>query len=72
MLQKVDLDAGIIASPQAYHCEHIMSCFERGLHVLTEKPIVNKVAQAELLVEAAEGAGRLLMIAYQHHYSPIF
>jgi predicted dehydrogenase len=72
MLEAVELDAVIIASPHSCHYEQTMSCLERGLHVLTEKPMVSNVVQARRVIEAADRGARVLMIAYQHHYSPIF
>jgi len=58
MLQAADLDAVIIATPHYDHPDMCLTAFERGLHVLVEKPIAVHVGEAERLLDGARAAKR--------------
>ena len=72
MLESVDLDGVIIATPHTLHYQQIMTCLDHGLHVLTEKPLVCRVDHAKDVIRKARRKQRLLMIAYQRHFLPAF
>jgi predicted dehydrogenase len=52
----------IVASPPALHAEHAVAALSAGSHVLCEKPMAIRAADAELMVAAAADAKRLLAI----------
>jgi predicted dehydrogenase len=72
MLGAVEMDAVEISTPHTTHHEQIMACLERGLHVLTEKPMVCSVSHAREVMAKSEEVGRLLMVSYQRHFSAGF
>jgi len=72
MIEKVDLDGVVIATPHSFHFDQIMTCLDAGLHVLTEKPMVCSVADAKQVIKKAEKTGKVMMISYQRHFSPAF
>ncbi|MGD0111757.1 MAG: Gfo/Idh/MocA family oxidoreductase [Armatimonadota bacterium] len=72
MIDSVELDGVIIASPHTVHAEQILTCLDSGLHVLTEKPMVCSVADAKAVIKKANQKKRILMISYQRHFSPAF
>ncbi|HID10315.1 MAG TPA: Gfo/Idh/MocA family oxidoreductase [Candidatus Latescibacteria bacterium] len=72
MLEKVELDAVEISTPHTLHYEQIMASLERGLHVLTEKPMVCTSEHARQVIAKAKEVGKVLMISYQRHFSPAF
>ncbi len=72
MLKREPLDGVVILSPHTVHYAQITDALDRGLHVLTEKPMVCTIRHAEALIRKAEKAGRVLMISYQRHYDPMF
>jgi len=72
MLEGVEVDAVTIATPHTLHFEQIMTCLDRGLHVLTEKPMVCTVAHAKAVIRKAQQRKRVMMISYQRHFSPAF
>ncbi len=72
MLALEPLDGVVILSPHLHHYAQIMASLSLGLHVLTEKPMVNSVKHAHAVMEKALRAERTLMIAYQRHYEPVF
>jgi len=72
MLGAVDLDGVIIASPHTVHYQQVMTCLDRGLHVLVEKPMVCRVDHAKDVIRKSRQKRRVLMLAYQRHYFPAF
>jgi predicted dehydrogenase len=66
MLDEPGLDAVSVAVPTFLHAPIAIAAFERGLHVLSEKPIARSVGEAKAMVEAAEKAGRILDVAFNH------
>lgn len=72
MLDKVQLDAVHINTPHTLHFDQIMDSFDKGLHVLTEKPMVCTVQEAHKVIEKSQQAGKTLLISYQRHYQPQF
>ncbi len=60
------LDAVSVAVPTVLHAPIALAALERGMHVLCEKPISRTLAEAEAMVAAARGAGRVLDVAFNH------
>jgi len=69
-LARVGADAALIASPSAFHAEHVTRALEAGLAVMVEKPLAVSVEEAERVLERAESAGRPLMVAENYRYWP--
>jgi predicted dehydrogenase len=72
MLESVEMDAVEIASPHTLHYQQIMDSLDKGLHVLTEKPMVCTQEHAHALLKKRDEAGKVLMISYQRHFMPEF
>ncbi|MBM4084446.1 MAG: Gfo/Idh/MocA family oxidoreductase, partial [Planctomycetes bacterium] len=72
MLKSVELDATEVHTPHTLHFEQIMDSLDKGLHVLTEKPMVCKVVHAKKLIEKAEQAKKVVLVSYQRHYQGPF
>jgi predicted dehydrogenase len=64
LLRRDDLEAVVLATPNALHRSQAEAAFQAGLHVLVEKPIANTVADGRAMIEAAETADRLLMVGH--------
>ena len=56
MLDAVKLDAVLIATPHYDHPDMSLRAFERGLHVLVEKPIAVHVKEAERMIAGYHAA----------------
>jgi predicted dehydrogenase len=67
LLDKVELDAVEISTPHTSHFEQIMASLDRGLHVLTEKPMVCEVDHAKQIVARTEETGLVVGVSYQRH-----
>ncbi|MDP6775674.1 MAG: Gfo/Idh/MocA family oxidoreductase [Candidatus Latescibacteria bacterium] len=72
MLASVEMDATEISTPHTGHFEQIIACFDQGLHVLTEKPMVCTVEHALEVMDRAKAAGVVFMVSYQRHFAPSF
>ena len=70
MLDKEDLDAVIVATPDFRHSEHTVACLEKGLHVYCEKEMSNTLEGARKMVAAARKSGKLLQIGHQRRSNP--
>jgi predicted dehydrogenase len=71
MLAAVRPDAVIVATPNATHADIGIQCLRSGAHVLMEKPITDTLPDARRLCEAAEQAGRVLLVGHQRRYNTI-
>lgn len=70
MLASGLVDAVYIALPNSMHADYAIRAAKAGVHALVEKPLAVTVAECEAMVEAARGAGTLLMTAYRLHTEP--
>jgi predicted dehydrogenase len=60
------LDAVSVAVPTFLHAPIAIAALERGLHVLSEKPLARNGEEGLQMVEAARKAGRVLDVAFNH------
>ena len=66
MLEHGGLDAVSVAVPTFLHAPIAVAALERGIHVLSEKPIARNAAEGQAMVDAARKAGRVLDVAFNH------
>jgi len=72
MLKNEQLDGVIIQSPHCFHFDQAMTSLGKGLHVLSEKPMVCTIKHAKTVIAKARAAGKVYMISYQRHFDPLF
>ena len=70
MIDCADLDAIIIATPNNSHYPIAMKAFEKGLHVLCEKPIALTYAQAREMAERAEALNLKTLVPFTYSFMP--
>lgn len=70
MLASADLDYVVLAAPPALRRPMIEACAAAGVHVLTEKPLDTRPAQARMSVEAMDRAGLRLGMVHNYLYYP--
>ncbi|MDO8585596.1 MAG: Gfo/Idh/MocA family oxidoreductase [Armatimonadota bacterium] len=70
MLARAKLDAVDICTPSGMHAEQGILAAERGLHVLTEKPMDIDLAKADRLIESTERAKVKLACIFQYRVGP--
>jgi predicted dehydrogenase len=59
-----DIDAAIVATPNALHAPQAIALLRAGKHVLVEKPMATSVAECDAMIEASEASGASLMVAH--------
>jgi predicted dehydrogenase len=65
---RIEADAVVTVTPPAVHVEHARIAFERGMHLLTEKPIADNLENAKLMVKLAADAGKQLVVAQNYRF----
>jgi predicted dehydrogenase len=70
MLGDVELDAVVVAGPNALHAEMAIDSLRAGLHVLCEKPMATTLTDARAIIAAAAKARKKLMIAMNQRFMP--
>lgn len=66
MLDHGGLDTISVAVPTFLHAPIAIAALERGIHVLSEKPIARNAVEGQAMVDAARKAGRVLDVAFNH------
>jgi predicted dehydrogenase len=72
MLGRADVDAIEIHSPHCFHTQQILDSLDAGKHVLCEKPLTSSVPEAHTVIAKRDASGKVLMISYQRHFSPVY
>ncbi len=66
LLARDDIDAVDVCVPNYLHAPIGIAALEAGKHVLCEKPLALSGDEAKQMVDAAERAGRVLQVAFNH------
>jgi predicted dehydrogenase len=69
LIDAMDVDAVVIATPVATHYELARASLEAGKHVLVEKPLTSTSDEAERLIDLAARRGRVLMVDHTFVYT---
>jgi predicted dehydrogenase len=67
-LASVQADGVLVASPSPMHGAHALEALQAGFSVLVEKPLAGNLAEAVDVVQAADKAGRTLMVAENYRF----
>ena len=70
ILEKKDVDAISIASPDHWHTPMALAGLQAGKHVYVEKPCSHNPAEGALLVEAQKKYGKVVQMGTQQRSSP--
>lgn len=70
MIERADLDALVIATPNSSHYPIAMKALEKGLHVLCEKPIALTYGQAREMAAAAKAKALKTLVPFTYRYMP--
>ncbi|MEM7695673.1 MAG: Gfo/Idh/MocA family oxidoreductase [Pseudomonadota bacterium] len=65
------VDGAIIATPNPLHAAHGRACVARGVPILIEKPITDRVESARALVSAAAAAGTPILVGHHRRHNPL-
>lgn len=71
LIDDPDVNAVIIASPDATHASYTMACIRAGKPVLCEKPLAPTAAEGLRVIEAELSSGRrLVQLGYMRRFDP--
>ncbi|MGD0760429.1 MAG: Gfo/Idh/MocA family oxidoreductase, partial [Candidatus Sulfotelmatobacter sp.] len=59
-----------IATPVFLHAPQTIQAFQAGMHVLCEKPLAMNLAEARLMLQASQDAGKTFGVAYYRRFYP--
>jgi len=65
VLDRQDIDAVIIGTPDHWHCLQFVDACKAGKDVYVEKPIGNSIAECDVMVEAANKYERVVQVGQQ-------
>jgi len=71
-LSDASVDAVSICLPHYLHAPVAIEAAEAGKHILCEKPIAGSLQETDRMIEAAERAGVVLMVAENVRFNPLF
>ena len=70
LLQDRDIEAIYNPLPNSMHVEWSLRALEAGKHVLVEKPLTRRAADAEELFDAADESGLVVTEAFMYRHNP--
>jgi D-xylose 1-dehydrogenase (NADP+, D-xylono-1,5-lactone-forming) len=70
LLEDDEVEAVYISLPNSMHVDWSVRALEAGKHVLCEKPLTRRAAEAEHAFDVAERTGRVLMEAFMYRHHP--
>jgi predicted dehydrogenase len=68
VLERGEIDAVYIATPNSHHKEFTLRAAAQGVHVLCEKPMAPSTEDCRAMIDACEDRELKLMIAYRLHF----
>jgi len=68
MLERQDLDAVVVATPDSQHYEPTRAVLESGRNALVEKPFTTSTAEADELVRLSRQTGKIIQVAFNHRW----
>jgi myo-inositol 2-dehydrogenase/D-chiro-inositol 1-dehydrogenase len=70
MLADPDIDAVLLATPNALHPDQTVQALEAGKHVFCQKPIALTLEDADRVVAAAAGSDRVVQFGFMLRFTP--
>lgn len=68
LLERTDIDAVVIATPQSVHAKQVIAAARYRKHVLLEKPMAVSLLECRGMIDACKDAGVNLMVAFTQRY----
>ena len=72
ILDRKDVDAVIIGTPDHWHCLQMVDACAAGKDVYVEKPIANSIGECDLMVAAAKRYDRVVQVGQQQRSSALW
>lgn len=72
LLERKDIDAIAVMSPDHTHEDYVCDAFDAGKHVFTEKPMAITTAGCDRMLEAWVRSGKQFMVGFNMRYMNLF
>jgi len=72
LLERKEIDAVLVATPEHWHATIAVLACQAGKDVYVEKPLAHNVREGRAIVEAARRYGRIVQAGTQHRSAPHF
>jgi predicted dehydrogenase len=72
LVTREDVDAVLIANPNAFHAEVVLDAIAAGKHVLVEKPMCVTHREASQIIAAQKNSDVVVQVGYMRRYAPAF
>ena len=72
MLEREDIEAVLIATPDKFHAQAVETAVRAGKDVLCEKPLALNLADAHAALDAVSKSGRRLQVGFMRRYDPAY
>ncbi|MGE3992104.1 Gfo/Idh/MocA family protein [Pseudorhodoplanes sp.] len=69
VLDRPDVDAVIVSTPEFMHHEQVVAAAAAGKHVLCEKPMANSLREADAMIAACERANVRLLVGHSRRFT---
>jgi predicted dehydrogenase len=70
MCDRVKPELIAVTTVDATHAGYVVRAFDRGIDVITEKPMVTDEQQCRAILDAEKKTGRKLTVAFNYRYAP--
>jgi predicted dehydrogenase len=64
IVEATEVDAAVVATPNALHAPQSVALLRAGKHVIVEKPMATSVAECDEMIDASRASGAFLMVAH--------
>jgi predicted dehydrogenase len=64
IVEATDVDAAVVATPNALHAPQSVALLRAGKHVIVEKPMATSVTECDEMIDASRASGTALMVAH--------
>jgi predicted dehydrogenase len=72
MLEKESLDFVDICTPPHTHAEYITACAAKGIHIICEKPLAERIEAVQSIDKAVREKNIIFVPCHQYKYSPLW
>jgi predicted dehydrogenase len=72
MLDTVEMDGVIIATPPNDHAAPTIAAFEKGIHVFVEKNLARQLGDVKDMYDKHLETGKIMLVGFQRLYSPVY
>lgn len=72
ILERKDIDAVLIVTPDHWHDRITMAALKKGKHVYCEKPMVHHIEEGAAVLQAAKASGKVMQVGSQRISSAAF